>query len=246
MLLVLLHALIPFYYVGQVLFYHKIPFKYLTDFMGAVFTPLQSMLFVIIIALAVVVAFGLYKVQAWAYWLFCGFTSITIIYNLLHALSYSQDDLIHPSVDIVNFGIIGLIIFLAQAKHVREPYFKKHLRRWERDSRYSLNRFSLEKVFVVFKDPDVEDPTDESGLIDGQISDMSLHGIFVLSNTEPVKDKIYDIVFVIMETELHCKAKVLRILPGDDNYKHGFAVLFETISNEAMDVISEFFKTLDE
>jgi len=180
----------------------------------------------IILALFPVVAFGIYRVRKWGWYLFLSFSALLIFYNLFVYFRLNPNYQLRTV--ILFILIITAITAVFLRKHVYAPYFNPRLRWWEVASRYRVDLSA--KLFT------------SEGVADCQLLDISSSGCFV-NNCGNLKegDNVW-IVIRFSDTEIHCAGKVVR--KSQQPQHPGYGIFFQTLPRQTRKKLKRFISTL--
>lgn len=159
------------------------------------------------IVLFPVVAFGIYQVSRWGYFLFLAFSAFLIMKT---SYLYFQNPAPNGYVVLlVHLSIIGVVGFFLQ-KHIVAPYFNPNLRWWVRDERFRLNHVSQAKYMDKY--------------FDCEVLDMSLSGCFIQIKSQTVE--VGAMLWVFLEYDglkLAVPGKIMRDVKGATP---GYGIMF--------------------
>lgn len=180
----------------------------------------------IILGLFPVVAYGIYRVKKWGWYLFLGFSALLIFYNLYVYLY------LNPNYNLQTVILFIIIVTFITAvffrKHVYSPYFNPRLRWWEIASRYKVTLNA--KIFT----PD--------GPMECQVLDISVTGCFVdYCGNLSEGDKIWLIIHGANE-EIHCLGKIVRKAVQTDS--SGYGIFFQTMSRDTRQNLKRMIRNL--
>ena len=180
----------------------------------------------IVLGLFPVVAYGIYNVKKWGWYLFLSFSVLLIFYNL-YVYFYLNPNY-HLQTVILFILIVTSITAIFFRKHVYSPYFNPRLRWWEVASRYRVALSA--KIFTT------------DGPMDCQVLDISVTGCYVdYSGNLSEGDKIWLIIHGADE-EIHCLGKIVRKTIRPDTT--GYGIFFQTMSRDTQQNLKRMIRNL--
>jgi hypothetical protein len=181
----------------------------------------------IILGLFPVVAFGVFMVRKWGWYLFVGFSAVLISYNLYVYLYLNPNYQLHTVLlFILSVTAMSAIFF---RKHVYAPYFNPRLRWWEVASRYKITL-------------DTKILTDES-VLKCRLLDISESGCFVNNTGELSIGESVLLIIQCAGNEIKCTGKIVRKSNKIENA--GYGIYFQAISKETRLKIKRLIRTLE-
>jgi hypothetical protein len=214
----------------------ELPFTYFFKILLVLFNPFEQPAFFVESVFAIVLGYGLYKVRAWAYWLFITYAIYTISINLLKYFKFGIDDLIYPSIRFALVGASLITVFYFIQKHIRAPYFNPRLRWWE-----SLPRFKVEDMSIDLDNISEQPPAN----LKDEIYDISVGGLFIVSEDLPILGSRYKSNFKLLgEVPIHAEGTVVWVSEGVGSKPKGFGYMFTKISKHNKRQIKSYIRSL--
>jgi Tfp pilus assembly protein PilZ len=178
----------------------------------------------IILAMFPIVAFGIWRVATWGYFLCMSFAAFLIVNNT-YAMFVNQraySPYIVLLFQLVTFASIGLLLH----SHFAAPYFNPRMRWWETERRY---RVSLKGQLRAGQN-----------LGDCEIVDISLGGCFI---TTQQKLQTGDEVMLRVATgEMHVTAKCQVVWVR--SHEPGYGLMFKPLAREDKKTLKKILTTL--
>ena len=181
----------------------------------------------IILGLFPVVAVGIYRVKRWGWYLFIGFSTVLIGYNL-YVYRYANANY-HLHTIIVFILIITGISGIFFRKHVYAPYFNPRLRWWEVASRcrITLNTVITTKQFSV----------------NCHVLDISTSGCFVDYTGDLGVGETVWIVLQCRNVEISLLGRVIR--KTEEKEASGYGIIFQSMSQDTRHKIKCLIRKLE-
>ncbi|RJQ49671.1 MAG: PilZ domain-containing protein [Desulfobacteraceae bacterium] len=181
----------------------------------------------IVLSLFPVVAFGVYTVRKWGWFLFVGFSVLLISYNFYVYFFLNPNYKLHTVILFIIFVTIISAVFFR--KHVYAPYFNPRLRWWEVASRY---RIALDAKIIAGDSP-----------VACRLLDISETGCFVNYDGALEAGENVWMSIKCAGDEIKCLGKVVRksAAPGCS----GYGIWFQTVSRETRLKIKALIRTLE-
>jgi len=181
----------------------------------------------IILCLFPLVAFGIYSVRKWGWYLFVGFSVLLISYNL-YVYFHLNPNYRFETVLLFILIITGLSAVFFR-KHVYSPYFNPRLRWWEVASRYKIPL-------------DAKILTDDA-TVDCRMVDISSTGCFVNYSGELARGTTVWLVIKCSGVEIQCLGSVVR--KSTESEHTGYGIYFQSMSRETKLKLKRLIRTLE-
>ena len=181
----------------------------------------------IILGLFPVVAFGIYMVRKWGWYLFIGFSAVLISYNLYVFFYLNPNYQLHTV--LLFILIVTGITAVFFRKHVYAPYFNPRMRWWEVASRY---RIALNTKILT-----------NDTAVDCQLMDLSTTGCFVNYAEDLTVGERVLLLIQCTGVEIHCFGKIVRKSTLPDS--SGYGIFFQSMSRDTRQKIKRLIQTLE-
>jgi hypothetical protein len=175
-----------------------------------------------------VVAFGIYRVRKWGWFLFITFSALLIAYNLI--VYFFLNPNYTPETILLFVMIITVFSAVFLRKHVYAPYFNPRLRWWETASRY---RVTLDTVILT-----------NDGMTRCKLLDLSQTGCFVDHSAELQEGKTVLLKMRCKGIDIHCEGKVVR-KSGEKERFSGYGVMFQNVPKDTRKKIKHLIRALE-
>ncbi len=218
------YLLTPVFFILQYFAFLHRPFTDLQTWKLIFHPPFYKLTFIII---PPIVAVGIYRVRLWGWYLAIAHLLYVLGNNLL---AFLVGRTVTPwwVVGLNTVVTLAVIVFFVR-RVIRAPYFNPRVRWWESKPRYAVT------LKVKLKN--------ERAQIEGETFNISLGGLFMVSNAAVGIDEPFELVLTRngdAPADVACKGRVVWINPQGQKLPQGFGVMFTKVERPALDFISAY------
>jgi len=173
-----------------------------------------------------IVAFGVFKMRQWGWYLSLVHMFFILGNNTLSFLVGSRT----PPWAIIIFSLVTLVVLLTIVrKEIRAPYFNPKVRWWEAKPRYAM-------VMQV-------EMGNDRMKITGETFNISEGGMFMVSPSEVKIDEKFNINLMREKTDsIYCEGRIVWVNPSGEALPQGFGFQFTQIDQPAILEIRRYIK----
>jgi len=215
------YLLTPVFFIAQYFYFSKVFIFHFSTWM-TLLTPYKLSL----ILIPPIVAFGIFKMRQWGWYLSLVHMFFILGNNTLSFLVGSRT----PPWAIIIFSLVTLVILLTFVrKEIRAPYFNPRIRWWESKPRYAITM-------------QVEMGNDRMK-ITGETYNISEGGMFMVSQSDVEIDEEFSVKLMRDHSDsIHCEGRIVWVNPSGEALPQGFGFQFTQIEKPAIFEIRRYIR----
>lgn len=220
-LIALGYLLSPFFFILQYFYFSGQPLSD-TSTWQSILTPYKLSF----IVLPPIIAFGIYRIRLWGWYLSLVHMLFLLGNNVLAFLVGSRT----PPWAIIAFTLVTLTVLLTFVRNtVRAPYFNPRIRWWESKPRYAITL----KVAVQ----------NDRTQFQGETFNISEGGLFMASETPVTISEMFKLqISRNGETPVEAQGQVVWVNPPGQKLPQGFGFCFTELNANALGEIRRYIK----